>query len=183
MNAALAALAPGEIHARSASVNRNLSLMRELPAAAWVMGFVSFGAEVRTHELLRTLLADGRHVCVPSFDSVGQRYICSEVKHFDWDLKEGLLGIPEPRHDAVRPVHADKIDAWLVPGLAFDKHGNRLGRGRGYFDQLLRDARGVKIALAYDFQLINEVPVEPHDVRLDFIVTETQIVHCKRTDQ
>jgi len=183
MNESLAAVTPGEAHARSATLHKLLAGMHELTSAEWLMGFVSFGAEVHTHELLRALIADGRHVCVPSFDPVGQRYICSELKHFDWDMKEGALGILEPRHDAVRPVHADKIDAWLVPGLAFDKHGNRLGRGRGYFDQLLHGARGVKIALAYDFQLVSEVPVEPHDVRLDFIVTETQIVHCKRTDQ
>ncbi len=183
MCATLASLTPGEVHIRSMSVCRHLGAMHELTSAEWLMAFVSFGTEVHTHELLRSLLAEGRHVCVPSFNSVGQRYICSELKHFDWDLREGVLGILEPRHDAIRPVHADKLDAWLVPGLAFDEHGNRLGRGMGYFDRLLCGARGVKIGLAYDFQLVNRVPTEPHDVRLDFIVTETKVVHCKRTDQ
>jgi len=157
--------------------------MRDLVSAEWVMGFVSFGREVHTHELLRAMLAEGRRVCVPSFDVAGQRYICSELKHFDWDLREGNMGILEPRHEVIRPVRADKMDAWLVPGLAFDEHGNRLGRGMGYFDRLLCGARGVKIGLAYDFQLMEEVPSEPHDVRLDFIVTETRVIHCKRTDQ
>lgn len=157
--------------------------MREMKTAEWLMAFVSFGTEIHTHELLRSLLAEGRRVCVPSFDSVGQRYICSELKHFDEDLREGVLGVLEPRHDVIRPVHADKLDAWLVPGLAFDEQGNRLGRGMGYFDRLLYGARGVKVGLAYDFQLVNRVPTEPHDVRLDFIVTETKVVHCKRTDQ
>jgi len=183
MRAALASLTPGEVHACSASVYRQLAGVQELASAEWVMGFVSFGTEVRTHELLRSLLAEGRHLCVPSLDPVGQRYICSELKHFDEDLREGVLGILEPRHDAIRPVHADKMDAWLVPGLAFDEHGNRLGRGMGYYDRLLCGARGVKIGLAYDFQLVNEIPAESHDIRLDFIVTETRVVHCKRTDQ
>lgn len=175
----LAALTPGEVHARSASACRHVSGMHEVLSAEWVMGFVSFGTEVHTHELLRSLLAEGRHLCVPSFDPVGQRYICSELKHFDGDLKAGVLGILEPRHDAVRPVYPEKVDAWLVPGLAFDRQGNRLGRGMGYFDRLLLGARGVKIGVGYDFQLVREVPAEAHDVRLDFIVTETEIVTCK----
>lgn len=179
MKELLAALTPGEVRARSESVCRLLPAMREVMSAEWVMGFVSFGVEVHTHGLLRSLLSESRRVCVPSFDPVGQRYICSELKHFDWDLREGLLGILEPRHDAVRPVYAEKVDAWLVPGLAFDRQGNRLGRGKGYYDQLLRNARGVKIGVGYDFQLVREVPAEAHDVRLDFIVTETEIVTCK----
>lgn len=183
MRAMLAGLTADEVRARSASVCRHATMMHELSSAEWVMGFVSFGAEVHTHDLLRSLLAERRRVCVPSFDAVGQRYICSELKHFDLELKEGLLGILEPRHDTIRPVSSEKIDAWLVPGLGFDEHGNRLGRGMGYFDRLLCGARGAKIGLAYDFQLVNEVPAEPNDVRLDFIVTETRVIHCKRTDQ
>lgn len=180
ISARLAGLAAGEAQARSAAVWRQIGALHAVTGAEWLMGFVSFGMEVRTHELLRGLLAEGRRVCVPSFDPVGQRYICSELKHFDLDLREAKLGILEPRHEAVRPVHAEKMDAWLVPGLAFDGHGNRLGRGMGYFDRLLCGARGVKIGVGYDFQLVNEVPVEAHDVRLDLIVTETKVVHCKK---
>ncbi|MCX7888031.1 MAG: 5-formyltetrahydrofolate cyclo-ligase [Verrucomicrobiae bacterium] len=178
MLAALAALSPGEVRRRSEAVCRRALAVRDLATARWVMGFVSFGTEVHTHELLRALLAEGRRVCVPSFDPVGQRYLCSELKHFDSDLTEGKLGILEPRHGAVRPVPSQRIEAWLVPGLAFDLRGNRLGRGMGYFDRLLCDAGGVKIGLGYDFQLLEEVPTEQHDARLDFVVTETQTIHC-----
>ncbi len=157
--------------------------LTEVVAATWVAGYVSFGTEVPTHELLRRLLAEGKHVCVPSFDPVGQRYICSELKHFDADLVGGRLGILEPKHVALRPVHVDKVDVWLVPGLAFDEAGHRLGRGMGYFDQLLRDARGVKIALAYDFQVVKKVPTDGHDVDMDLIVTETRIIRCLRNRQ
>jgi|YelNatPaOPRAMG01_1025707.scaffolds.fasta_scaffold02195_17 5-formyltetrahydrofolate cyclo-ligase len=152
----------------------------EVMAATWVAGFVSFGTEVPTHELLRHLLAEGKHVCVPSFDPVGQRYICSELKHFDADLAPGKLDILEPRRAALRPVAANKVDVWLVPGLAFDEHGNRLGRGMGYFDQLLRDARGVKIGLAHDCQVVKKVPTDSHDVGMDWIVTETRTIRCLR---
>jgi 5-formyltetrahydrofolate cyclo-ligase len=176
----LRSLTPSEVHEKSRSVCQQLHLLPVWGAAEWVCGFVSFGAEVQTHELLRGLLAERKRVCVPSFDSVGQRYICSEVKHFDADLHASTMGILEPKHEAVRPVPAEKLEVWLVPGLAFDVHGNRLGRGMGYYDGLLRNARGVKIALTYDFQLVNEVPAETHDVPMDFIVTETKVVHCQR---
>jgi 5-formyltetrahydrofolate cyclo-ligase len=179
MRAKLASLTPGEVAGRSAEVCRQLAVANLL-AAEWVMGFVSFGTEVCTHGLLRGLLEQRRRVCVPSFDPAGRRYICSEMKNFDLDLKEGKLGILEPRGGAIRPVHPEKMGVWLVPGLAFDERGNRLGRGMGYYDRLLCGARGVKIALAYDFQLLNEIPSEPHDIRLDFIVTETRVVHCKK---
>ncbi len=180
MRAQLAALTPGEAHARSIPLCHRAAALHEVAAGEWVMGFVSFGNEVHTHELLRSLLAEGRHVCVPSFDPVGQRYICSELKHFDLDLREGKLGILEPRHEMVRPVPAERLDVWLVPGLAFDRQGNRLGRGMGYFDRLLQGGRGVKIGLAYDFQVVNKVPAERHDVRMDLVVTETEVVHCKK---
>jgi len=88
------------------------------------------------------------------------------------------LAILEPK--LVRPVPVTRPHVWLVPGLAFDRNGNRLGRGKGYFDALLARAPGVKIALTHDFQLLNEVPTEAHDVRMDFIVTEIQVFQCPR---
>jgi 5-formyltetrahydrofolate cyclo-ligase len=180
LKARLAALTPDEVRTKSAAICSRLA--GKLAAAKCVAGFLSFGSEVRTHELIRSLLADGKHVCVPSFDPVGQRYVCTELKHFHADLAEGKMGILEPKPQAIRPVHTDLPDLWLVPGLAFDARGNRLGRGMGYFDRLLLGVRGVKIALAYDFQVVKEVPAELHDVCVDFIVTETRII-IKRTDQ
>ena len=180
MIAKLKALSLPEARAKSAAICHRLAEVHELWGVNAVCGFISFGVEVHTHDLVRGFLAERKHVSVPSFDPVGQRYICSELKHFETDLAEGLMGILEPKHSAIRPVRVDIPDAWLVPGLAFDEKGNRLGRGKGYYDQLLRNARGVKVALAYDFQVLNEVPAEAHDVRMDFIVTETRVVQCQR---
>jgi 5-formyltetrahydrofolate cyclo-ligase len=105
------------------------------------------------------------------------------VHDFDADLATGKFGILEPRPEAIRPAALDQIGAVLVPGLAFDGTGNRLGRGFGHFDRLLRQTSGVKIALAFDFQVLDEVPAEAHDVRLDFIVTETRVVNPRGNRQ
>jgi 5-formyltetrahydrofolate cyclo-ligase len=179
LRAQLAALTPAEVRARSAAIWERLSVLPEFAGAVRLLVYVSRGAEVDTHGLIRQLLALGRQVCVPWFDPRRQRYIASAVHDFGAELAAGRFGILEPRAEAVRPVAGDQIEAVLVPGLAFDGTGNRLGRGMGYFDSLLRETRGKKIALAYEFQVLSEVPAEAHDVRVDFIVTETRTMQIK----
>ena len=183
MRERLASLSPSQVRARSAAVWERLSVLPEFVSANWLLVYVSKGHEIDTHGLIQQLLAIGKHVCVPKFDDAARRYVASELKDFVAELAEGKFGILEPKQEAVRLVGADKLDALLVPGLAFDGNGNRIGRGMGFFDRLLREARGIKIALAYDFQVLNEVPADAHDVRVDFIVTEKRVVSCKRTNQ
>ena len=179
MRAQLAALTAADVHAKSAAIWERLSVLPEFAGAARWLIYVSKGTEVDTHGLIQQLLALGRRVCVPKFDTSKQAYVASALHDFTADLAMGRFGILEPRLEAMRPTAGDQIDAALVPGLAFDKTGNRLGRGMGYFDSLLQEVRGTKIALAYDFQILSGVPAEAHDVRVDFIVTETQKMHIK----
>jgi len=179
----LAALTLAEARAGSAAIWERLSVLGEFSAAARLLIYVSTGNEVDTHGLIRQLLAMGREVSVPRFEPATQSYVASEVRDFDADLATGEFGILEPRTEAIRPAAFDQIGAVLVPGLAFDETGNRLGRGLGHFDRLLRQTGGVKIALAFDFQVLDEVPAEPHDARVDFIVTETRVVNPRGNRQ
>jgi 5-formyltetrahydrofolate cyclo-ligase len=183
MRERLASLSLAEVRAKSAAVWERLAVSPECANASWLLVSVSKGHEVDTHGLIQQLLASGKHVCVPKFVDTARRYAASELKDFAAELGVGKFGILEPKQEVVRLVGADKLDALLVPGLAFDENGNRIGRGMGFFDRLLREARGIKIALAYDFQVLNEVPADAHDVRVDFIVTEKRVVSCKRTIQ
>jgi 5-formyltetrahydrofolate cyclo-ligase len=144
--------------------------MREFQAAQCIGAYVSVDREIETHGLIRQLLAVGRRVCVPAF--VGE-YVAAEIADFDADLQPGQFGILEPR--TVRPAQPE---VWLVPGLGFDRRGNRLGRGRGFFDALLRRTLALKIALAHEFQVLERIPAEAHDARMDRIVTETQVYEC-----
>jgi 5-formyltetrahydrofolate cyclo-ligase len=180
MRAQLAVLSDSDVRHHSAQVWERLAVLEEFAGAEWVLSYVSMGREIETHGLIRQLLALGRHVCVPVFDAAQGRYGASEVRDFDADLTAGKFAILEPKPAALRPVPLERAQAWLVPGLAFDETGNRLGRGRGYYDALLKEARGVKIALAHDFQVLPEVPAELHDVRVDYIVTENRTVRCRR---
>ena len=179
MRAQLAALSAVDVRMKSAAIWERLSVLGEFATAARSLVYVSKATEVDTHGLIQQLLAMGRQVCVPWFDGAKKQYVASELRDFALDLKSGQFGILEPKPEAVRPVSGDQIDAALVPGLAFDETGNRLGRGMGYFDRLLGDVRGVKIALAYDFQILNEVPSEAHDTPVDFIVTEKRMIKTR----
>jgi len=183
MRERLGSLSPGDVRATSAAVWERLSILSEFAGASWLLVYVSNGNEVDTHGLIQQLLALGKHVCVPQFDDAAQSYVASELRDFVTELAEGKFGILEPRRGVVRLVGMDRLDALLVPGLAFDGNGNRVGHGMGFFDRLLRETKGTKIALAHDFQVLNEVPADAHDVRMDFIVTEKQVVSCKRNRQ
>ena len=178
----LGTLSASLVRENSAAVWERLPVMPGFVSARCVLAYVSQANEIDTHGLIQQLLAIGKRVCVPSFDGISRQYRASELKDFQADLAEGKFGIQEPKSEAVRLVRADELEVMLVPGLAFDVHGNRIGRGLGFFDRLLTEARGVKIALAYDFQLLEEAPADAHDVRMDFIVTEKRIVSCKGTN-
>lgn len=171
MRSRLAGVPAADVSAHSAAIWEKLSVLPAFAGANAVMVYVSKDQEIGTHGLIRQLLAMGRHVLVPVFE--GNAYRLSAVTDFD-ELTVGRFGILEPK---LGP--ASEPSVWLVPGLAFDETGNRLGRGGGVFDALLRGARGVKIALAHDFQLLDEVPAADRDVRVDVIVTESRVVNCK----
>lgn len=87
---------------------------------------------------------------------------------------EPIFGILEPVSDEV--VGMDEIDLVIVPGVAFDRFCQRLGRGKGYYDRLLAESGAVKIGVAYDFQIVDRVPTETFDVPLDMVVTESEFI-------
>jgi 5-formyltetrahydrofolate cyclo-ligase len=176
MRAKLARLGSGTLRQHSASVWERLAVLPAFAQAKSVLIYVSTGAEIETHGLIRQLLALGRHVSVPAFDPAAGSYRPSPIDDFDADLAAGKFGILEPKPRAPQCTP----EVLVVPGLAFDVRGHRLGRGKGFFDGLLRESPAPKIALAHDCQVLNEIPTETHDVPVDFIVTETKVVHCQR---
>lgn len=179
MQVKFATLTVADVRSKSAAIWERLAVLPEFTGATQRLIYVSTGIEVDTHGLIQQVLAMRGQVCVPYYDAVAKGYAVSALHDFHSDLAAGRFAIFEPKPEAVRPVAASQIDVALVPGVAFDQTGNRLGRGLGYLDRLLHSVRGTKLALAYDFQILNEVPAEPHDARVDFIITETRVVETK----
>lgn len=96
-------------------------------------------------------------------------------------LRLGSFRIEEPEGDDV--VDMDAIDMVVVPAVAYDRRGNRVGRGKGYYDRLLDDTKATRIGIAYDFQLVDEIDAEPHDVGVDMVVTDARIVFTRHKKQ
>ncbi|MCH5213808.1 MAG: 5-formyltetrahydrofolate cyclo-ligase [Muribaculaceae bacterium] len=93
-------------------------------------------------------------------------------------LEIGSFHIEEPKGDELHPV--EEMELIIVPGVAFDKKGRRLGRGKGFYDRLLADSKATKIGIAYEFQLMDELPSEEHDIPMDFVITESTTIVIKR---
>ncbi|HUD18962.1 MAG TPA: 5-formyltetrahydrofolate cyclo-ligase [Patescibacteria group bacterium] len=142
-----------------------------------VCSYVSLPDEVDTKKIITALLLQKKTVVVPKVISKSVMSLY-KITTLD-DLAPGVFHILEPRNTGTI-VPISTIDLFIVPGIAFDRQGNRLGRGRGYYDRLLRDIAVPKIGLAYDFQVIAEVPHSSYDVRVTAIVTELKTIKISR---
>lgn len=108
-------------------------------------------------------------------DMVFRKYISDNT------LRMSNYGIQEPLGKDFTDY--DKIDVFIVPGIAFDKQLNRIGRGKGYYDRFLYNLNtSIKIGICFDFQLFKYIPVEPNDIKMNYIITETEILGTKNSD-
>jgi len=135
-----------------------------------ILFFAPLPDELDIWPSLPVALKAGKQVFLPRFESATKSYAACEVRNPDTDLKVGQFGIREPT-ETCPGIPLNRLDLILVPGVAFDLHGRRLGRGKGFYDQLLAAVRGKTCGVAFDEQMVNEVPVEPHDVLLNCILT------------
>lgn len=134
--------------------------------------YVSFASEVGTHEIIKKALLDNKNVCVPKVISQNEGMDVILIKSFD-ELKDGKFGILEPP-TSENKIDACKIDMVVIPGLAFDISGGRLGYGGGYYDRLLVEVKSntPKIALAYSSQIIEKVYMNENDIYINRIITD-----------
>lgn len=137
---------------------RCIALYHALPDEVQTAAFIEKWGEVKT---LLLPIVEGNDLTLHAYTGTDA-------------LQCGAFGIMEPVR--CEPCEEDGIDLIIVPGIAFDRHGNRLGRGKGYYDRLLRNLSAPKIGLCFDFQLHDHIPVEPFDIRMDGVVTETKTV-------
>lgn len=155
-----------------------------------LMIYLSFGNEVQTTSLLPEYNENNDQT--KNSENVGDSVIvpyCEQnaiipIRIFSpQELEVGRFGIMEPtlpiRQDIRRCVGLEQLDVVLVPGLAFDTHGNRLGHGKGYYDRLLKQLpqKTTTIALAFECQLLPKIPVDHNDQPVNIIITEKQIIH------
>ena len=155
----------------SEAIQRRL-IAQDWWAAAFQVGiYRSTPSEPSTDELLEDLLARGAQVAVPM--RRGAKYVWGWVDdNTHW--QKGPHGILEPQTASV--AAPDKLRVIVVPGLAFDVYGGRLGHGRGHFDRLLASSRALLVGLCFETRLVEAVPMEDHDVRMDVVATEQRMI-------
>ena len=155
---------------------RALTMLQE---ARTIMLYASTGEEIDLCPLMEELLAEGRHIALPEITGRGVME-ARELPAMD-ALTDGIFGIrtPDPARGGIIPP--EEIDLVIVPGAAFDEYGGRLGLGGGYYDRFLpRAQRAVRLVLAFDFQIVPDVPMGVQDARIDAVLTERRMISCKR---
>lgn len=169
------ALPPEERRSRSAEIEERLFGRPEFRGASVIMFFASFQSEVETHHMIRRALAEGKRVVLPRVK--GKELELLEIENYDRDVVPGAWGIPEPERG--RPVELTEIGLIVMPGAAFDVRGNRIGYGGGFYDKLLQRYAGRTVALAFELQMVPDVPAAAHDIPVHAIITEKRTIDVR----
>lgn len=149
-----------------------------------ILLYASFRSEVGTADLVKYCIANGKTTVLPKVDKQNNELKLYEIKDMS-ELSSGYLGILEPDVSEERLFSVEDMDCIIVPGVAFDEHCNRLGYGKGFYDKLLSRVKSqgsvgkVAIALAYEEQIVERIPVDTHDIKMDKIITDRRIIDCR----
>jgi len=171
----------------SEALRERITTLRCWKDARTVGLFAAIRGEVDLLPLVQTAVARGKRAVFPRVDRAGRTLVFFGV-HSAGDLVPGAFGVPEPPADPARTVAAADIDLLLVPGVAFDARGGRLGFGGGFYDRLLgaagraADAGVLALGAVFERQILPEVPMAPSDRRVDALVTESRSLWCDGRD-
>ncbi len=170
MRRRLSAMDVAERNQQSSRIRDRIRASDAWNSARRVLGFVPLPSEPDLLPLLWESRTEDRRICVPRWNPELESYDAAELPQTG-GLVPGPFAIPEP-DSALPAIALERLDLILIPGLAFDRRGRRLGRGRGFFDRILRRAvLARRWGVAFDQQIVERVPTEPHDVNLHFLVT------------
>jgi 5-formyltetrahydrofolate cyclo-ligase len=180
LRAQRAALAGAEIRQKSAAIAARVCALSTFAASRTIMVYLALPQEVQTAEIIRAAQHQHTRVVVPVVN--GTTLLAVELPRETAQLRRGPYGILEPssRTACVCPA---EIDLLIVPGLAFDRQGGRIGFGKGYYDRFLSQLPAMTCAcgLAFACQIVPCVPRLPHDICMQYIVTEQETISCAHT--
>lgn len=173
VRAALLRLTDEERRRASSLAGNLLRKSRAWTEARSVLFYSAMAGEIDLSELLEDGLQSGKAIALPRFNPETGVYEAFQISDRAADCSPGKFGISEPTSRCA-PFPLMQLDLALVPGVAFDATGHRLGRGQGFYDRLLAEIDGVKCGVAFDQQIVNGIPREEHDVRMNCILTPTR---------
>ena len=147
-----------------------------------IMLYVATKLEVQTQEIIKSAQQHKKNIFIPLIIRGSHNLFPSLVKDFEKELIRGDLGIFQPSKEFYRICPPDILDLVIVPGVAFNVQGYRLGRGGGYYDRFLSqlEPRTISVALAFEMQILEEIPVEEKDIPVDYIITEKRVIKIRK---
>lgn len=177
-------MAAGERNEYSREITLRILNLPPYKSAACVLGYMSFGAEFATGAWVQRALQDGKQVLLPKVNSSTKQLELYRIGDLQHDVAHGLWDIPEPLPDRCARVDAlQQVDFILLPGVAFARDGSRLGYGGGFYDKLLArisqgEGKPVLVAAAFTMQLVEEIPQEATDRKVEWLLTENEVIDC-----
>jgi 5-formyltetrahydrofolate cyclo-ligase len=174
-------LSVAERHEKSLAIAERIVGWPLFVGAATIHIYLSFRDEVETEAVFPKALSSGKVVAVPVTFSSGDRRGLGLIRidRFPPDrLVRGPWGVDQPAWDPALAMTPGEIDLWIIPGIAFDPQGRRLGYGGGYYDRTMRGTRGVVAGLAFEVQMEERLPEGSSDVRVQWIITEKRVISC-----
>ncbi len=176
------ALPAAEVDRLTAAIADRFFQSRLVAPGDLIMGYLSFRNEVRAESILLRAIAKGSRVALPYADIDGRRLVPYLIADFSVQIATSRYGMPEPDPARCEPAPIQEIALILVPGLAFDRDGRRLGYGGGFYDRFIAEfqAKGLLVptlvGLAFETQLVERVPAQAHDAAVDYVLTESRLI-------
>ncbi|MFC1880139.1 5-formyltetrahydrofolate cyclo-ligase [Thermodesulfobacteriota bacterium] len=175
----ISALSKSEIDEKTSAIESRLFEFANFLESKIALLYVNGNLEVQTDSIFRKCHSYKKIVVLPAFDPEKFKMKLMKVDSFGQDLVPGPRGVLEPDASRCKIVPMDRIDIAIIPGLAFDEKGGRIGSGTGYYDRLIPRLAITtrKVALTFEEQIIPQAPMESHDKHVDIIITEKRIIY------
>jgi 5-formyltetrahydrofolate cyclo-ligase len=175
----ISALSEKDIAKKVKAIENRLFEFANFLEAKIALLYVSGDNEVQSRNIIKRAYAYNKIVVLPAFDAKTFDMKLMKVDDTSRELKSGPRGVPEPDEGLCKIVPIDRIDIAVIPGVAFDEKGGRIGSGKGYYDRLIPKLAITtrKVALTFEEQIIPQVPMESHDKHVDIIITDERIIY------
>jgi len=176
---ALAALSNSEVDEKIKRIENRLFEFANFLESNIVLLYINSTSEVNSTEIIKRCFGLKKIIVLPAFDTAKFEMTLMKVDNFDADLTPGPRGILEPDQNRCNAVPIESVDIAIVPGVAFDEKGGRIGSGDGYYDRLIPKLSVTtrKVALTFECQIVPQVQMESHDKHVDIIITEKRIIY------
>lgn len=144
-----------------------------------VLFYMNVNSEVATDTMIRKAMEYEKGIVLPWVDQKEKQIVTFRIEDIDRDVQPGYLNIPEPILQRCKVMPFEHIDLAIMPGIAFDERGGRIGHGTGFYDRVIPklDVTTRKVALAFECQIVPQIPMEPHDRYTDIIITEKRTIY------